>query len=240
MLDARNVIRNEAPGRKARVIASALRPGIVSKPFVLVFALLVLAFHLSACSQTRKAQFQALSSPMKCWVLLHPFAASRAEKITEKALAITDSVRQTGVVGSDFNGGALDAFRHGLWMGLLVRQFSSCKAASLGRAYERGNHWQFKHGKLEDNARQDAVARMMDLHNNRVGRAIGRAARRLTEADLQQSILDGIRRGDFMKIYKDKAGNSLDATGKVIGVTEWQGRWRNARQLCASNYVEAI
>jgi hypothetical protein len=200
-------------------------------------ALLLCLAHTPATAQTRFAQWQQLSGPMQRWTLLHPFAAPKALAISKRALAITDSVRTIGSIGTDANGGKLDAFRHGIWMALLVQAMSPCKAASLGRAYERGNHRDFRQGKLEDGAQQDAIASKMDLWNNKAGRRIGRTCEGLTDAETAREILRGLHQLEFRIVKKDRAGHCLDETDAVIPVEAWQGKWRNARCLWPSDWI---
>jgi hypothetical protein len=186
-------------------------------------------------AQTLRARFKALSPPMKRWTVMHPFAARRALAVGQRALALTDSMRQAATLGTDFNGGQLDAFRHGMWMALLVREMRAGKAASLGRAYERGNHWQFKAGLLEDGSQQDAAAGEMDLRNNAVGRALGSQAKALATEELARLLVAAIKRGDFFVMAKDSAGNALDAQGQVIPLAQWRGTWVNRRCVVASD-----
>ncbi len=200
-------------------------------------ALLLCLAHNATIAQTKFAQWQQLSGPMQRWTILHPFAAQKALPISKRALVITDSMRIVGSIGHDANGGKLDAFRHGIWMALLVQEILPYKAASLGRAYERGNHRDFRQGKLEDGAQQDAIASKMDLWNNKAGRRIGLACKGLNDAETAREILCGLHRLEFLIVKKDRADNCLDETGAVIPVEAWQGKWRNARCLWPSDFV---
>ncbi len=194
-------------------------------------ALLLCIVAVPAFSQTRLAQFKQLSGPMKRWTLCHPWAARKALPISRRALALTDSVAHTARIGSDYSGGKLDAFRHGIWMALLVREIPARRAYRLGKAYEKGNRKEFDRGQLEDGSVQDAVASMMDLQNNRIGLAFGYELRQQSEAELISSIVALVSEGRFTEIKKDVQGNSLDLQGNIIPDDQWRGKWENGRCL---------
>ena len=89
-------------------------------------------------------QFSALSRPEKCWELIHPFIAKHAFHVTKYVIADVDSLKQEGTLGTDLNGGRLDAFKHAYWMASLSLAIGGRKALKLGWAHEKGNYLQYK------------------------------------------------------------------------------------------------
>ena len=112
-------------------------------------------------------------------MLLHPFVAKRAYDCTKYVVAAVDSLKRAGTIGTDHNGGSLDAFRHAYWMANLSSAIGSRKALKLGKAHEKGNYLEYKRHRLEDSILPDSVSCAMDLANNRVGaHSVDTAARR--------------------------------------------------------------
>jgi hypothetical protein len=186
----------------------------------------------SGYSQSRIRQFRELPGPLKRWTLSHLWVAGRAQRVSARALVLADSMRVSPELDGDWNGGSLDAFRHGIWMALLVQRMSEGKARRLGDAYEKWNYQQFLLGELEDGLLPDRASSIMDQKNNDEGIHSGLACKRngdCPEKDLILEILEGIELGSFYVIFKDSAGNSLDYNGKVIPPAEWQGKWVNGR-----------
>lgn len=203
---------------------------------VAVFAAFFLtnAIQYSPKAQTKFQRFKQATRPVKCWVISHPFIAKKTFRISERALILADSMRKSPVLDGNFNGGQVDAFRHGIWMAMLSQEFPERKAKGLGEAYEKGNHLMFKRKKLEDGALQDAAASKMDLWNNAVGLRIGKTSP-LTEAEMVAAVIAGILKGDFKKIYANARGEMLDCNGNVLQVEAWKGKWENLRCLVSSN-----
>lgn len=200
---------------------------------LLLFALSAAAGHAQSTFQ----RFRQLSPPMRAWTLRHLGVARRVQAVSSRALALTDSMRGSPDLDGDLNGGSLDAFRHGVWMALLVQEIRPRKAERLGQAYERGNAWQFRHGRLEDGSQQDAVATQMDLHNNAMGRQIGSKTADPTEQQLVWEVCQAIAEGKMRIILKDKSGWPLDCAGKPIPEADWKGKWETERCLVPSNRV---
>ena len=105
----------------------------------------------------------------KTWVLLHPFKAKKALKISNKAKVLSDSIAKTELLDKDKSGGQVDAFRHAYWMASLHQEIGKFAAKSLGKAYERDNYKIFKKNRLEDGIIPDKASKEMDLFNNKVG-----------------------------------------------------------------------
>jgi hypothetical protein len=189
-----------------------------------------------APAQSKFKRFTQLPRPVRNWTLGHLWVANRVWNISNRALALTDSMRYSPELDGDFDGGKLDAFRHGIWMALLVQEIPWKKAERLGEAYERGNYLDFKRGKIEDGAFQDAASSSMDLTNNSSGREIGANHRNASEADLIQAVLFGIQVGDFVMILKDNHRNSIRPNGEVIKMDPAAPKWENGRSVVPTNW----
>lgn len=173
-----------------------------------------------------QSSFRKLSRPEKCWVLCHPFKAKRALIVTKEVQLVVDSIKKSGIVGTDNNGGNLDAFKHAYWMASVALEIGSKQALKLGKAHEKGNYLQYKKHKLEDAILPDSVSSSMDLGNNEVGvNSLGRCHFKITEKELQYLILDKLKQGELFIIKKDEQGNFLTCDGALISLKEWAGKW---------------
>lgn len=172
------------------------------------------------------------------WVVKHPFIAKKAYKITETARNIANSHITDPALDGDYNGGQVDAFRHTLWMALLVQEISPKAALELGKAHEKGNYRDFKRKKLEEDKLPDSVSSEMDLRNNKIGIEIGQEYMGQDTETLSQVVELAVREGRCWKIKKDSDGNSLDKEGNIILDSQWQGKWINNRVLVPSDYKD--
>ena len=205
------------------------------KPLILLLLLMAL-FACESPAQSKFQRFLQLPRPMRNWTLGHLAIANRVWKVSNRALALTDSMRRSPELDADFDGGKLDAFRHGIWMALLVQEIPWKKAARLGKAYERGNYLDFKRGRMEDGAFQDIASASMDLTNNSSGREIGLNNPQASEAELIEWVLHGIRLGDFVMVLKDSIGNSIRPNGEIIHIDPTSPRWENGRSVVPTNW----
>ena len=180
-------------------------------------------------------QFKKLSRPEKRWVCFHPFIAKKAFAETRLVWAVVDSVKQTGIIGSDLNGGKLDAFKHSYWMASLYKKIGRKKALKLGKAHEKGNYLQFKKHQLEDAILPDAASSEMDLYNNEAGVNVFGKCRSYDRKEVQALILAAIEKGEMRIIKKDAAGNYLDCDGKPIDMNVWKGKWNIPKCVIASD-----
>jgi hypothetical protein len=187
-------------------------------------------------SQSLFSKFKKLSRPEKFWVIAHPCKAKKAFKITAGVLAVVDSLKRAGTIGSDLNGGRLDAFKHSYWMAMLSTKIGIKQSLKLGKAHEKGNYLEFKKGRLEDSILPDSVSSAMDLYNNNQGIiAIGIFAKPIIKVDVQQAILKAIEHGQMMIIKKDKQGNYLYCDGTFIDTNVWAGKWNIPKCLISSD-----
>ena len=193
------------------------------KFFLYTFFLLLLPFNFY--SQSSFSQFKKLSCPEKRWVFFHPFIAKKAFQITKKVLVDVDSVKKTGVIGTDNNGGMLDAFKHAYWMASLTYKIGSKKALKLGRAHEKGNYLQYKKHLPEDSSLPDSVSSVMDLRNNETGVGLIGDSKNVSPVTIQKKTLDALNEGKLTVIKKDEQGNFLTCDGTVILMKEWADKW---------------
>jgi hypothetical protein len=199
------------------------------------FTLIILSFSSSLFSQSRLKQFKQLSRPEKFWVAAHPFVAKKAFRITKQVLSDVDSIKRMGLIGSDLNGGKLDAFKHAYWMASLKLEIGSKKALKLGCAHEKGNKLSFKKHKLEDSILPDSISSEMDFNNNRVGASAVKECEEITRNTLQTRIMALLNEGKLQIIKKDKQGNYLYCDGTFIDTNEWKRKWNVPKCLIPSN-----
>lgn len=178
-----------------------------------------------------QASFRKLSRPEKCWAFFHPLKAKKAAKVTREIQIVVDSVKRSGVIGADNNGGSLDAFKHGYWMASVAVAIGRKQALKLGKAHEKGNYFQFKKQELEDVALPDSISSVMDLRNNEFGVSAMGKSRNLSQLTIQKIIMDGLATGKLTIIKKDEFGNFLTCDGAVISIKDWKGKWGNPKCL---------
>ena len=162
---------------------------------------------MGACSPTLRQSYAKLSPPEKGWVVFHPFKASAAYTISKNAEAVKDSIIAVGIIGSDNNGGHLDAFKHSFWMARLTQGIGKRAALSLGKAHEKGNYRTYKKSNLEDGFLPDKQSTDMDLHNNTVWNNIGIRYKKASKLLVIQLVLDALQNGILKVLLKDNDGN---------------------------------
>jgi hypothetical protein len=185
-----------------------------------------------AQSDRRDNTFQKISCPEKRWAICHIFIAKRAYKITKHSLIVTDSILQTQILGTDFQGGDLDAFKHAYWMASLSQHIKWKKAYRLGTAHEKGNYKSFKKGKRKGKINlPDKASSEMDMWNNKAGLIIGRENQNISKIDLQQLVIQAIRNGEMRILKRDSHGNFVTCQNQLIPVDILQGNWDNNKCL---------
>ncbi|MEN8186590.1 MAG: hypothetical protein ABFR05_05625 [Bacteroidota bacterium] len=199
-----------------------------------LFFISLIFFNINLYSQSTFKKFFELSSPEKWWVVFHPFKAKKAYHISEKTLKITDSISNTEIIGNDFNGGKLDAFKHSFWMAYLTRNIGKRAALKLGEAHEKGNYQSFKKNKKEDGYVHDKISSEMDIYNNEIGANIAIQNPESTLTDLENLIIKAINQGKMKVIKKDSTGNFLTCEGVIIPVDSLKGKWENEKCLIYS------
>ena len=206
--------------------------------YVFLKILLALTFLFSPFSLLSQGanNFFKLSSPVKLWVITHPFAACKAASISKEALEMTKWIKNDQRLDGFDNGGQVDAFRHAYWMALLSQSFNCRKAFRLGLAHEKGNIRGFKKGRLEEGEPPDSVSVAMDHYNNCVGVNIGFDYPNLSRQELAEIIITKILEGQLLIIKRNNDGKYLSCDGSVIENSQWKGHWNTSRCLVKSNY----
>lgn len=199
-----------------------------------IFLLFGIFFSINLFSQKKGKSFSMLSGPEKWWVLGHPFKAKRAWNTSTRTLHITDSLKNTNSIGSDSNGGQLDAFKHAFWMASLTHKIGSKSALKLGKAHEKGNYKTFLKGESEDGVLPDKVSSDMDLYNNETGEYLASKNLGVSELQLINLIIDHLKKGDLRIIKKDKE-LYLSCSGDPIETASLIGKWNNNKCLIPSN-----
>lgn len=204
---------------------------------ILIFSTLIFLPSTIVFSQKTSAweQFGKLSCPEKKWVFAHPFIAAKTWKLTRFVLQVTDSVKTSGLLDGDPDGGQVDAFRHAYWMAFLSHHISLKKAYSLGVAHEKGNYLEYKNNKIEENVVPDKISSDMDFWNNKKGLDIGMIFKNAGFYELKALVLETLLKGELKIIRKSLKGNFLDYNGAVISSDSLKGKWINNKCLVPSN-----
>ena len=198
---------------------------------------LILFFTLitfGSWAQGTKSKFSSLSSPEKWWVIWHPFKVKSALEGTIRTLEITDSIKNSNVIGDDINGGNLDAFKHAYWMADLSKRIGSKAALKLGEAHEKGNYRTFQKGETEDGYLPDKASSDMDLFNNLAGASLHGRSLVTSEKEMINEILNALLQGE-LKIIKKDGQLFLNCKGDVLDPKMIRGKWENDKCLIPSN-----
>lgn len=198
-----------------------------------LFVIIVFA-TISTFSQSNFKKFLDLSCPQKTWVLLHPFKAKKALKISEDAKKVSDSIKNTNLLDGDGAGGQVDAFRHAYWMARLHQEIGKSAARSLGKAHEKENYLTFKKQKLENGVVPDQISSEMDLYNNEQGLQLVSKRSIVSKNGLIFRIINAIKEGKMKIIKKDDKGNFLTCDDHLISNESLQGKWKNNKCLISS------
>lgn len=198
------------------------------------YSLLFIFFTADMVAQGMSSSFSSLSSPEKWWVIWHPFKARTAFISSMRTLEITDSIKSTKMIGSDLNGGKLDAFKHAYWMADLSKQIGAKPALKLGQAHEKGNYRDFVRGKKEDGYLPDKASSDMDLFNNRKGALLSEKSVVFTEEQMIREVITALLQGE-LKVIKKQGALFLDCNGKILQPSSILGTWENDKCLVPSN-----
>ena len=186
-------------------------------------------------AQSNWQRFKQLLPAQKTWVILHPFKAKKAYKISLEATNVSDSIAKTHLLDGDVTGGQVDAFRHAYWMARLNQEIGKSAARSLGKAHEKDNYRQFKDQLLEDGVFPDKISSEMDLINNNVGLNYTKKRKPYPKDGLIYRIVNEILAGELRILKKDKEGNYMSCTGKILDSEELKINWTNNKCLVPSN-----
>ncbi len=188
-----------------------------------------------SCQQFNSG-FSSLSSAEKWWVISHPFKVKKALGASLKTLEVTDSIKKSGQIGSDNNGGHLDAFKHTYWMLLLSKDIGPKAALKLGIAHEKGNYRSFKNGSKEDGFLPDKVSSDMDLFNNEAGIDLYKQFSERSEQQHIDLVLSSLKKGE-LRMIKKKDSNFISCEGLVIDPSILVGTWENEKCLIPTNKI---
>jgi len=204
---------------------------------IILFFTLIYFSSAVGYSQQKSAlkQFKKLSCPEKKWVLAHPFIASKTWKLTRFVLEVTDSVRISGLLDGDPDGGQVDAFRHAYWMAFLSHYINRKKVYQLGVAHEKGNYLEYKNNIIEERTVPDKISSDMDFWNNNKGLDIGLINKNAGSYELKALVLELLLKGELKIILKNLRGDYLDCNGKIIDNDSLKGQWINTKCLVPSN-----
>jgi hypothetical protein len=200
------------------------------------FIFIVVSLHQQIIGQQVDSGFSSLSSAEKWWVVCHPFKAKRALGVSLKTLEVTDSIKRSGLIGADNNGGQLDAFKHTYWMLLLSKDIGSKAALRLGNAHEKGNYRSFKNGSKEDGYLPDKVSSDMDLFNNQVGIDLYEHFPDESKQEHIDRVLNSLRKGE-LRMIKKEGSNFMNCQGLVIEPTALIGTWENEKCLIPTHKI---
>lgn len=200
----------------------------------LIFLTIYAAQHVT--SQSSSSGFSDLSSNEKWWVVFHPFKAKKALHVSIETLYLTDSVKKAGIIGTDNNGGPLDAFKHTYWMLLLSKEIGPKAAIKLGKAHEKGNYKSFKKGGKEDGLLPDKVSTEMDLFNNQMGLAIYSQYPEDSQNQYLHHVLKYLNNGE-LRMIKKEGSNFISCEGLVIAPADLKGVWENDKCLIPTGKI---
>jgi len=180
-------------------------------------------------------QFRKLSCPEKKWVVAHLFIASKTWKLTRFVLQVTDSIRTSGLLDGDPDGGQVDAFRHAYWMAYLSHHIGRKRAYTLGVAHEKGNYLEYKNNIVEEGNVPDKISSDMDFWNNNKGLDLGMIFKNAGSYELKALVLEILLKGELKIIRKTRKGEFLDCNGNIISSDSLKGQWINNKCLVPSN-----
>lgn len=149
----------------------------------------------------------------KKWALLNPVDALFIKENAATAYKVTNDLVKSGVLANPTDGTA-DAFRHAFWNALNTIVVGIEKAEEFATLHELGETNPAKDPNSPD---YDPRAIQMDLHNNYVGREVGKTFGNVLKIeDVKNAILDKLKNGDLFIIKQDANGNPVDKSGNMI------------------------
>lgn len=198
--------------------------------FLIIFLFVSISFN----AQSTMKSFFKLSCPEKWWVIGHPFVAKKVQKISNYSVFVSDSLKKDTILDGDPAGGQIDAFRHAFWMCLLTQNIGWRRAKKLGKAHEKGNYKDFKKHRKEEGILPDKISSDMDIANNDVGIQLGMDYPHVSRDSVKQIIIEKIKAGELLIIFKDEHGNYLNCDSTIIDITQYLGKWEIPKCLVSS------
>lgn len=203
------------------------------KKIIVIFSLLTTIPIISYAQNIK--QFFSASAKEKCWFITHPFSISKTLKIKKVVLQKTDSIIENNILDTIRAGGKADAFRHALWMSLMIQEMPERRARRLGIAHEKTNYKQFKKDKTEDGAYISKPFSDMDLQNNEIGIKIGLENKGKSTEKLIDEIISRINAGELWILAKDNNDNIYTCDGEKIDIVQYKGIWETPICILKSN-----
>jgi len=197
------------------------------RTFLHILLLVAFSFPLAGQHAIGKREYR--------WALGHPFAALKIRKKLPVATAIYKAVQKEGVLDRYESGGKADAFRHAFTMAYLAQTIGTKKLRKLGQAHEKTNYRDYRRQKLEDGERADSLASEMDLRNNELGFAIGKANPTLGTDSLKNLVIAAILRGEAWYLKRNAAGNYTNCEGQELRIGDYAGQWFVPKCLIKTN-----
>ena len=198
--------------------------------------LILLAFTSLSLTAQQKASWKSLGRAEKVWVLMHPFSAKKAQKLTALAVHHADSINDLVKFPNPESGGRKDALRHAYWMALISNKIGPKRALWLGYAHEKAGKKDFEKGIEEDGSLADQTAMQMDLINNSFGVKVGKYCYECDQQKLLETVLESLKKGELKIIKQNSKGDFLDEDNEIIPTDSWKGRWENERVLINSGF----
>jgi hypothetical protein len=158
-----------------------------------------------------------VSVPELKWSVLHPVAAIRTRSV-KKECDFYLSQHPVLLSGPSI-GGKQDAFRHLFYMSAIANKIGVRKARQLGRAHEKGNYRQWKHGQLEDKGVADSLACVMDLRNNDSALSYIQLNKNASISTLYAFSLMAVQEGKAWILLFNNEGQRLNCDLEIIHVT---------------------
>lgn len=201
--------------------------------------LFLLLFFTALSNNISGQRLKGVSRPEKWWAVTHPFIANKAYRCTRYVIKVCDSLKKENRIGSDLNGGKLDAFKHTFWMAYLGSNISPKKAYKLGVAHEKGNYLMYKKGKQEDGILPDSVSGVMDIINNQSGIEIAVNFRIWKKENQVQEMIEYVliqlEKGNLYCLLKNKKGEFISCNGEIIQSATYNKKWGVPKCLVKSN-----
>jgi len=187
--------------------------------------MLILCIPMEHQSQSLASYFIKASCKEKSWFVFHPLSANKAIKASRMSIHLTDSIIANGILDTLCAGGKADAFRHGIWMALMVQKIPAKHALKLGEAHEKTNYKGFKKGWYEDGVLVCEAFCKMDLQNNKTGVEIGNQLIGSLKTDIASAIIKAITEGRFKILAMTDNEHYFTCNGELIDLNKYKSKW---------------
>lgn len=197
-----------------------------------IITCLIFFFSSYFFGQELKKNSVKLSGYEKRWALLHPMAAIKTKRISNRCYVIYNQT----VLDGHANGGRLDAFRHIFFMAALAQKVSVKKLRKLGFAHEKANYRHFLKTEFENGELPDSLSSIMDLQNNELGFRLGLENKEIDLNELAMKAKLEIQVGKAVIIKRNLSGLYLDCNDRPISLNNYLKIWNIPKCLAPSDY----